>query len=301
MPASGVLALGPRDLLMLAILTLIWGVNWPVMKLGVQEFAPMSFRVLGMAGGLAYIYAVIKWRGLSLRLEKHYWREIFLLCLSNMLIWYVCSIYGIKLLTSGRAAILGYTLPIWTAIIGLVVYRQNPGARLWFGVFAALVGVLFLLASELQHMAGRPLGVFLMLLAAATWGWGTHLMRRRSPEIHVLVLMFWTLSIAFVFCVVVAIVLEHDQWVRWPNRVEWSAIAFNSFLAFGFAQIAWYRLATILPPVASGLSVMLIPVIGVFSAIWLVGEVPQWQDYAALACILVAIATVLLPTRSAKS
>jgi hypothetical protein len=31
-----------------------------------------------------------------------------------------------------------------------------------------------------------------------------------------------------------------------------------------------------------------------------VGEIPHWQDYAAMACVLMAIAAVLLPHRQAK-
>ncbi len=92
-----------------------------------------------------------------------------------------------------------------------------------------------------------------------------------------------------------AVFIEAEQWVRWPNSVEWSAIAYNSILVFGFAQIAWFRLVSLLPPVASSLSVMMIPVIGLFCGIFMVGETPHWQDYAALVSILIAIGTVLWP------
>ena len=62
-----------------------------------------------------------------------------------------------------------------------------------------------------------------------------------------------------------------------------------------FAQTAWLYLARGLPPVASTLSVMFIPVVGVFSgALWL-GEVLHWQDWAAVGLMVLAIATVLLP------
>jgi drug/metabolite transporter (DMT)-like permease len=74
-------------------------------------------------------------------------------------------------------------------------------------------------------------------------------------------------------------------------------VLYNVVLVFGVSQMLWFRLASILPPVASGLSVMLIPVVGVFSAMWMLGEVPGWADYAALAFVLMSIATVLLPTR----
>ena len=71
------------------------------------------------------------------------------------------------------------------------------------------------------------------------------------------------------------------------------------FLVFGVSQLLWFRLATILPPVASSLSVMLIPVVGLFSGMLLLGEQPSWHDWAALGCVLAAIASVLLPARRA--
>jgi drug/metabolite transporter (DMT)-like permease len=100
---------------------------------------------------------------------------------------------------------------------------------------------------------------------------------------------------SLIVCSVVAWALERDQWVRPPNLLEWGAILYNAVLVFGVSQLLWFRLATLLPPVASSLSVMLIPVVGLFSGMWLLGEVPSWHDYAALICVLVAIATVLLP------
>ena len=77
----------------------------------------------------------------------------------------------------------------------------------------------------------------------------------------------------------------------------WGAIAFNAVLVFGFAQAAWFYLARSLPPVASTLSVMMIPVLGVFSgAVWL-GEVLHWQDWAAVGLMMVSIAAVLWPKK----
>jgi drug/metabolite transporter (DMT)-like permease len=60
-------------------------------------------------------------------------------------------------------------------------------------------------------------------------------------------------------------------------------------------------LARTLPPIASSLSVMMIPVIGVFSGAWLLSETPHWQDYAAMLLILAAMSTVLLKPRTAPT
>jgi drug/metabolite transporter (DMT)-like permease len=88
--------------------------------------------------------------------------------------------------------------------------------------------------------------------------------------------------------------LERAAW-HWPTPGGWGAVVFNAVAVFAFAQAAWFYLARGLPPVASTLSVMLIPVVGVFSgALWL-GEVLHWQDWAAVGLMVLAIATVLLP------
>ena len=289
------LRLSPRDLWLLALLTLLWGVNWPVMKIGVQELPPMTFRSLCMIGGLPMLAAIAHGRGLSLRVPREHWRELLVLALTNMVLWFVFAMYGVKLLSSGRAAILGYTMPIWSAVVAIVVFGENPSRRLWIGVAGAAAGVALLLGSEFTAIAGSPLGTAMMLTAAAIWAYGTHRMRRRILPTHILVITFWSLSLGLIVCGAIALVFERQHVDRFPNAAEWAAIAFNAFLVFGFAQLVWFRLATILPPVASGLSVMLIPVIGVFSGVWMLGERLVWQDWAALGCILVAIATVLLP------
>jgi len=103
----------PRDLLLLALLTLFWGFNWPVMKLGVAELPPLLFRTLCLGGGLIVIGSWARARGISLAVPPGAWREIAWLAVPNMIVWHVLAILAIKMLPSGRAAILGYTMPVW--------------------------------------------------------------------------------------------------------------------------------------------------------------------------------------------
>lgn len=287
--------LSGRDLAMLALLTIIWGLNWPIMKIGVRDFAPMSFRSISMIGGIPILWLIVRAQGIPLRVAREHWRELAFLALTNMVIWFILAIYGIQMLSSGRAAILGYTMPIWTALIGWALFSETPSRRLGIGVAAAAAGVALLLASELGSLSGRPLGTLCMLGAAFVWGFGAHLMRRRRQDTNVQVITFWSVVISLAVCGTIAAVFEHEQWVRPPNAAEWAAIGYNALLIFGVSQAMWFRLASILPPVASGLSVMLIPVVGLFSAMLMLDEQPRWQDWVALGCILVAIATVLLP------
>ena len=58
--------LSRKDLVLLALLTLFWGLNWPVMKIGVREFPPLTFRTISMVGGLAVIWLAARAQGASL-------------------------------------------------------------------------------------------------------------------------------------------------------------------------------------------------------------------------------------------
>jgi len=63
---------------------------------------------------------------------------------------------------------------------------------------------------------------------------------------------------------------------------------------FGFAHAAWFFLARTMPPLASSVSVMLIPVLGTFSGAWWLGESLQGQDFAAMVLMVLAIGLALL-------
>ena len=149
---------------------------------------------------------------------------------------------------------------------------------------------------EFTHLSGRPLGVLLALIAASTWALGTQLLRRPKMPVPTLAISFWMTAMTAVVMTVLAVVFERHRWVA-PSSTHWGSIVFNAVLVFGFAHAAWFYLARSLPPVASTLSVMLIPVVGVFSGSLVLGEVLHWQDWAAVVLMVVSIAAVLWPAR----
>jgi drug/metabolite transporter (DMT)-like permease len=111
-----------------------------------------------------------------------------------------------------------------------------------------------------------------------------------------LTISFWMTTLTAGVMTVLAILFEKSDWQA-PSATVWAAILYNAVLIFGFAHAVWFYLARSLPPLASTLSVMFIPVVGVFSgALWL-GEVLHWQDWAAVMLMVVAIASVLWPAR----
>jgi drug/metabolite transporter (DMT)-like permease len=188
-------------------------------------------------------------------------------------------------------------MPIFSAIWGVFWFNAPLRARQWLGVGAAGVGVLLLLWNELNHLSGQPVGVLMVLVAASTWAYGTQRLRHTPMPVPTLTIAFWMTCMTTILLTVLACVFEQDRWQIPAESTQW-AILYNALGVFAFAQAAWLTLARGLPPVASTLSVMFIPVLGVFAgALWL-NEVLHWQDWTAVVLMVVAIASVLWPARS---
>ena len=292
-------SLTKRQWLLLALLTLVWGLNWPVLKLGVTGFPPLTFRMLCLLIGTPVLGLGLMVMKVPFRIPRQYWRELLVLAIFNMFIWHALIILAVQYLSSGRSAILGYTMPIFSALIGALVFHNQLSKRAWGGVAAAGLGVVLLLWHELANLSGKPVGVVLALVAASTWALGTQMLRRTTIPLPTLTLSFWMTAMTTLVMTVLAFVFESDRWQE-PTSTHWAAILFNAFLVFGFAHAAWFYLARVLPPVASTLSVMMIPILGVFSGAWALNEILHWQDWAAMGLMVVSIASVLWPSKPAN-
>lgn len=288
------------DLILLSLLTLFWGINWPIMKYAVLDYPPLTFRVWSMVIGIGCIGLYMLARKETFSIERSERQRVVQLAFGNMLIWHLFSIYAIKFLTSGRAAIIGYTMPVWALLASVVLFKGKFTAKGGVGVALALSATVLLAVEEFSSLIGQPLGLIFMLLAAMGWGLGTAMMNYFKLSISNAALTFWMMCLTSIVLMTAACVIEYDQW-RWPTPGEWGAIWFNAIIVFGFCHIVWFRIARKLPPVASSLSIMLIPVLGVFSGAWALNEKVGAYDLGALVLILLSMGVVLLPKRGVKT
>jgi len=265
----------------------------------VTDYPPLTFRAISMWLGLPVLGLAMLYLNVPFFIPRERYRELFWLAATNMFVWHAVMIVVVKNLSSGRSAILGYTMPVFSALFGAWFFGQQLRARNWLGVAAAALGVSFLLWHELTQLSGKPLSVLLALVAAATWAVGTQRLRTTTMPVATLTISFWMTLLTALVVSSLSMVFEMPQW-RVPPAASWAAIVYNGVIIFGFAHAAWFFLARSLPPIASSLSVMMIPILGVFSgALWL-NEVLNWQDWAAVVLMVVAIGSVLLPSRSVR-
>jgi len=279
-------------------LTIGWGLNWPAMKIVLSEMAPMHFRTLCLGLGAAGLFSIAWAGGFRIRVPAGQWGRLVAIALFTMSGWNIFAIYGIGLLASGRAAILGYTMPAWSVLLSAWLLHEPLTGRRILGVALGGGGMLLLLGSEVQALGQSPAGALLMVAAAFCWALGAVLMKRWPVDLPATAFTAWQMLIGVVPIVTIALFFEPGSFdafalSTWPML----SVAYNIVVAYNFCYWAWTKIVTLAPVGVASLAIMMTPVVGVFSGMLLLGEAPHWQDYAALVLVVASLATVLRPPK----
>ena len=286
--------LSPFGLLLLVLVTLAWGFTWPINKQTITEIPPLTFRAIALLAGSAGVLGLARLSGQSLYIPPQHRGPVFALAATNMIGWNVLAIYAIPLLPSGRAALLGYTMPLWSTLLSVWLLGERPTLGRVASLILGMSGVFVLLGADLGGMANAVTGVVLMLGAAVSWALGLVLLKRFALPIPTAALTGWMMLIAGVPIAAAAVVLEHDTW----HPVSTSAtlgMLYSVFIALMFSSWAWNRVVLMVPVAVSSVSSLATPVVGVASGMWLLDEPLTWRELAAGAFILGAIALALVP------
>jgi drug/metabolite transporter (DMT)-like permease len=283
-----------RGYVLVAGMSIFWGVSWPIMKIALMEIPPWTFRTLSLVCSGVGFLILAKASGLKLTVDRSQWAPLVLVAMFNVTGWHLGSAHGISRLESGRAAILGFTMPLWAAVLSTVVLREKLSPPKLAGLVLGMTGVLMLIQPQMTVIGDAPAGVLFMLGAALSWGVGTVLLKRFQWTMPVILLTGWQLIIGSI-----PVVLGTALFEPFPAIAQWSVNAILSMLyviAFPmlFCHWAWFSVVRIFPASVAAISTLAIPVIGVFSSAALLGEQVGMIEGAALALVTSALAIVLL-------
>ncbi len=283
--------LPPQGLILLAALSLFWGLNWTVMKVVLTELPPLSFRCCCLLCGGAGLLAIAAARGESIAVPAGSWRRLMGLSLFNIAGWNVFAIYGVMLLPSGRAALLGYTMPLWGSLLSVWLLGDRLTRPRVFALALGLAGIVVLMGGSLEGMLQAPVGVACMLGAASSWALGIVLLKRWQIPMPTMALTGWTMLLAGIPILAFALPLESSRLVM-PSFWPAFGLFYNVFIAFMFCYWAWNRIVLMVPVAVSSLSSLTTPLIGVLSGIVFLGEALGWREIVAAVLILAAVGTV---------
>lgn len=279
----------------LAALTFAWGFNWTAMKVALSEVPPWTFRSFCLGFGSAVLFAALRAGGQRLSVPAGQWGRLAVLAFFNITCWNMLVAFGVTLIPSGRAAILAYTMPVWSVPLSIWLLHERVTLRRLLGLAMGIVALALLLGQSFLELREAPLGSLLVLGAAVTWALGTVLQKRFPMNMPAGAYTAWIMFLGGVPIFLGTLLFEDLARLRAVGFWAWSGVLYNVFVSFAFAHWAWIKIATSVPVSVFSISMLIIPVIGVLSGIAFLGERPSWAEVAALLLVLSALATVIRP------
>jgi drug/metabolite transporter (DMT)-like permease len=284
---------------LLGALTLAWGFNWVAMKLALAEVAPWTFRSLCLGLGSAVLFLVLHLGGQKIPWPRGQWARLWMLALLNITGWNILVAYGLKMIPSGRASILGYTMPALAIPLSVWLLGERLTVAKAVGLALGLAGLALLLGEGFAALGAAPVGSLLVLGAAVSWAFGAVLQKKYPVAMAPGPYTAWILLLGGVPIYIGAVLLEDPRALAAVGASAWFGTAYNVFIAFAFANWAWIKLATSVSVTVFSLSIMVIPAVAVLGGIVFLGERPTLLELAALVLVLGSLATVVRPARAA--
>ncbi len=275
-------------------MTIFWGMSWPIMKIALVEIPPWTFRTISLVCGGLGIMVMASLNGLSLSVPRKEWLPLLIVSLFNITGWHLGSAHGISLMMAGRAVIIGFTMPLWATIISHYILGEKIGKQKVIALLLGLTGLCVLLIPQLTVIGEKPMGAIFMLLAAVSWGIGTVLIKRFEWSISTLVLTGWQLSIGSLPVILGTLYFDPLPVISQLSLKALLSMAYVIVFPMLFCHWAWYSVVRIFPASVAAISTMAIPVIGVLSSSFLIGEQIGLLETTALVLITSAIGIILL-------
>ena len=260
-----------RAIFMLVALTLVWGTNWPLFPYAVREVSVWTFRSVAMAGAGLVLLLIARVRGASLQLPRKYWGSVALATFFYLVIWNIASTYAAILIPSGQAAVLGFTMPLWSVLITWAVLGERMSRRLLLAIVLGGAGVALLMVPSFAAYAAAPAGFALGLAAGIGWAIGTLILKRGNVQVPVLVLTGWQLVLGAVPVAAAALVLGDGHWFV-PSWQSIAVITWIALVPMSIGNVCWFSIVGLLPANIAGLSSVMVPVVAMVTGAIVNGE-----------------------------
>jgi drug/metabolite transporter (DMT)-like permease len=270
----------------LALVTLIWGLNWPSAKFGLQDFSPWAFRTICFGIGAAILMTVARYRGIGLRIDRvtDRWHLVVagLLSIGG---FGVLAAFAQLATTTSRTAICAYTMPIWATLFARVFLGERLDGRRLAALLIGAAGLLVLFWPLFAD--GLPIGALYALGSGVSWAAGTVYLKWARIAAHPMAITSWQLIVGMV-AVAIGFCLSGFE----PGDIRhWSSLAgltYSTFAGTALAYLLWFQSVARLPASTAGLGTLLVPVIGVLAAMALLGDRPTLTDIIGFIMITIA-------------
>lgn len=282
-----------RSLLLVPLLGLLWGLNWPAVRISLTEIAPWTLRAGGMSfAGLALV-AVALWRGVSLDVPNAHWPRLVVAGILSIAAFNVLLAFAQLMAPTSRAAILTFTMPVWATLMAGPALGERLDRPRLLGLGTGIAGLLCLGLPLIRAGQLSP-GLALALLASLSWALGTIVTKRWPVAAPTLTIAAWQLLIGGLAAGIGMLVFEGPPVPKALSSPVAAALAFHILGAQALAYFLWFTVIARLPAGIASLGTLMVPAVGALGSVILLGERPAASDWLGLVLVVAASGAILV-------
>lgn len=272
----------------LPVLTVIWSLNWTVMKWALDFSGPFTFSALRYVAATVVLFVLMGLRRDSFAMPPLV--PTILIGATQTTGFQAFAQWALVGGGAGKTALLAYTMPFWMVPLAWLLLHEKPRAAQWTSIALAAVGLVFVI--EPWHTLGSVRSVVFALLGGLSWAIGTVLSKRvfQRTKVGPLQLTAWQMLFGTVVLVIIALIVP-ERTVTWaPGLI--AALAYNALLSSGLAWALWLLIVQRLPTQMAGLNSLLVPIAGVLFAWALLSERPDLAEWIGIGLIGIALVSL---------
>jgi drug/metabolite transporter (DMT)-like permease len=278
---------------LLLLMSIIWGVNYVVVKYGAGLVDPLAYNGIRVAVAAVILTGIVA----VMRGERLARRDLVALLWLGVLgngVYQAFFVEGIARTRAGDAALVLAAAPAFIAILGRVWGVERLGARAVGGIVLSIAGIALVVfgATGGADGASTLLGNALVLAGCLCWAVYTVLLKPYTNRISALRISAVTAVGGAVPLLIVALpAILSTNWRTVPAGA-FGAIAYSAIGALVIAYLFCYRGIRVLGPTRTAMYGNLQPIIAILVAWGFLHEVPTlWQWVGAVTIIAGVVMT----------
>jgi drug/metabolite transporter (DMT)-like permease len=269
-----------------------WALNWPLMKILLQQWPPLFSRGLAGVVSALILFSIAKARGQALDVPREAIPRLLFASFTNVFAWMGFGTVAMKFVPVGEGTLIVYTMPIWAMLLAWPLAGTRPrfsdiaAIVLGFGGLAVLFG-----SGGLSFDGGRIIGIVLLFSAAILFAIGNILNRTPLP-MPPLVVVAWQVGLGCLAMLILGIAFEQPNY----GALTAGGLAcqiYMTLVPMGVCYLTWFETLRRLPPSSASTGMLLVPLIGVISAALILDEPLGLREVAAMVLVLGGVTLAL--------
>ena len=259
--------------IILLAITVIWGLNTPVMKIGLMYLSPMVYNACRLVIAAILSLAVLLITKSHKPMPMGDIKKIVAIGIVGYFFNQLFIMFGLLQTTAGNASLILATLPVEVALINKIFKIEAISRRMTAGIIIGLLGVfLVVLGSnkELSFFGPHLIGAILLLLGQFCYGSYTVFIKELNNRYSIYQIVAYVLAInAGLFLVIALPELKSTEWNNISESAVYS-ILFSSIFALVMANTVWIWVVGRLGSTKASMSRYFCPVVAIaFSWVYL--------------------------------